>query len=90
MADSANDAPLEPEEKTKIASSDECNMAMLCHLGGIMGFVIPLIVWLVKKDQSKYVDQQGKDAIVAAHLPKAQHFLVDPLAVGCVRRADHD
>jgi uncharacterized Tic20 family protein len=37
---------------------------MLCHLGGIIGgFVVPLIIWLIKKDQSKFLDDQGKEAL---------------------------
>jgi uncharacterized Tic20 family protein len=42
---------------------DECNMAMLCHLGGIMGFIIPLVIWLVQKDKSKFVDRHGKEVV---------------------------
>ena len=39
-------------------------MAMLCHLGGaLLGFLVPLIIWLIKKDQSKFVDDQGKEAL---------------------------
>jgi uncharacterized Tic20 family protein len=39
-------------------------MALIAHLvGGILGFLIPLIVWLIKKDQSKFVNDQGKEAL---------------------------
>ena len=44
-------------------TSEDRNMAMLCHLGGIMGFVIPLVVWLVYKDKSKFVDAHGKEVV---------------------------
>lgn len=45
-------------------SKDDQTMAMLCHLLGILtGFVGPLIIWLVKKDQSPFVDDQGKEAL---------------------------
>ncbi len=36
---------------------------MIHLLGLFTGFVGPLIVWLLKKDESSYVDQQGKEAI---------------------------
>ena len=37
---------------------------MLAHLLGIVsGFVGALIIWLIKKDQSAYVDEQGKEAL---------------------------
>jgi uncharacterized Tic20 family protein len=59
--------PLEPAPQTSPVpmetTSDDRSMAMLCHLGGILGFLIPLIVWLIKKDQSKFVDNQGKEAL---------------------------
>jgi len=39
-------------------------MAMLCHLLAIFtGFVGPLIIWLIKKDSSPFVDDQGKEAL---------------------------
>ncbi len=37
---------------------------MLCHLLAIVtGFLGPLVIWLIKKDQSKFVDDQGKEAL---------------------------
>ncbi len=53
--------PLSQEEKT---------YGMLVHLAALAGYFIPagnvigpLVVWLIKKDQLPYVDQQGKEAI---------------------------
>jgi len=51
--------------------SDERMWGMLCHLstfayfilppiGGILG---PLLVWLLKKDEYAFVDDQGKEAL---------------------------
>jgi uncharacterized Tic20 family protein len=50
---------------------DERMWAALCHLAafagllaaGLMGIVGPLIVWMLKKDQSPLVDDQGKEAV---------------------------
>lgn len=45
-------------------SNDDRNLAMLAHLLGIVsGFVGALIIWLIKKDQSAFVDEQGKEAL---------------------------
>lgn len=45
-------------------SNDDRNLAMLAHLLGIVsGFVGALIIWLIKKDQSAYVDEQAKEAL---------------------------
>ncbi len=45
-------------------------MGMLAHLTALAGFLIPfgnivgpLIVWLLKKDSSPFVDDQGKESL---------------------------
>jgi uncharacterized Tic20 family protein len=46
------------------ADQDAKTMGMLCHLLGIFtGFIGPLIIWLIKKDQSPFVDYAGKQAL---------------------------
>jgi uncharacterized protein len=43
---------------------DAMTMAMLCHLLGIFTwFIGPLIIWLMKKDASPFVDDQGKQSL---------------------------
>jgi uncharacterized Tic20 family protein len=45
--------------------------AMLCHLAGLTGYlgngigsiVVPVILWAIKKDESPFIDEQGKEAI---------------------------
>ncbi len=52
-------------------SQDEKTFGMLAHLSALAVFVLPsfgniigpLIVWLIKKDQSDWVDRQGKEAL---------------------------
>ena len=55
--------PPPPESSSALAipsTPEDRQMAMFGHLGGIfLGFVSPLIVWLMKKDQSKFIDDQG-------------------------------
>ncbi len=44
--------------------ADGRTMGMLCHLLGIFtGFIGPLIIWLMKKDQSPFVDDQGTETL---------------------------
>lgn len=46
------------------ATQDDKTMAMLAHLLAIVtGFVGPLVIWLIKKDQSPFVNDQGKEAL---------------------------
>ena len=45
-------------------SQDSKNIGMLCHLLGLFtNFIGPLILWLIKKDEDKFVDSQGKEAL---------------------------
>jgi uncharacterized Tic20 family protein len=52
-------------------SSDERTWGMFCHLAALAGFVGipfgnivgPLIVWLVKRNDYPFVDDQGKEAL---------------------------
>ncbi len=38
-------------------------MGMACHLLGLVGFLGPLIIWLVKRNDHPFVDDQGKEAL---------------------------
>ncbi len=51
-------------------TSEEKTLGMLCHLLAFCGYVVPfgnilgpLIIWLVKKDSSPFVDDQGKESL---------------------------
>jgi len=45
-------------------TADDRSMAMLCHLLTILtGFIGPLVIWLVKKDTSRFVDHHGREAL---------------------------
>ena len=48
----------------------ERTWAMLCHLGALAGFIVPLghiiaplVIWLIKKETSPLVDDQGKESL---------------------------
>jgi hypothetical protein len=49
---------------------EERNWGMFCHLAALAGFIIPLgniigplVIWLMKKDESQFVDDQGKESV---------------------------
>ena len=45
-------------------SKDARMWAMLCHLLAIFtSFIAPLIIWLVKKEEDPFIDNQGKEAL---------------------------
>jgi uncharacterized protein len=70
-------------------NQDEKNMGMLAHLLGIFTFFIgPLVIWLIKKDQSKYIDEQAKEALnfqitASIALTGCSILMIIPF-VGCV------
>lgn len=46
------------------------NMAMLCHILALAGFLIPfgniigpLVLWLIKREEFPFVDDQGKESV---------------------------
>jgi uncharacterized Tic20 family protein len=54
----------------RVLSDSEKNWAMFCHLSAFAGFFFPfggiigpLICWLSKKDESLWVDQNGKASL---------------------------
>lgn len=77
-----DDSPLEPKKKKKQSNSDDRMLAMFCHLGGVIGgFVLPLIIWLVKKDESSYIDHHGKEALNFQLTMMIGHLIAIPLAI---------
>jgi uncharacterized Tic20 family protein len=57
--------------KEKIPGNEARKWASLCHIvalvgliGNGVGFVLgPLVVWLIKRDDDPFIDEQGKEAI---------------------------
>ncbi len=53
-----------PQPPGEAPSSDERTMAMLCHLLAIFTwFIGPLILWLMKKNESRFIDFHGRAAL---------------------------
>lgn len=52
----------EPQPAT--TTSEERTLAMLAHLLTFVGgFIAPLIIWLVKKDESAFVSENAKESL---------------------------
>ena len=58
-----------PESKSYLPTEDERMWGMLAHLSGLIAGIVglpflgPLIVWLMKKDESPFVGDQAKEAL---------------------------
>lgn len=60
----------EPLQTDNTVNKDERTWGMLCHLVALSGFIVPfgtilgpLIIWLIKKDEMPFVDDQGKESL---------------------------
>jgi len=56
--------------KANLPDKDERTWGMLCHLSAFSAYFIPfagilapLIIWLIKKDEMPFVDDQGKESL---------------------------
>ncbi len=74
MSDPNNPFPTSPHDHgTGLIppTNDEKNLAMIAHgsgvagivAGGLVGFVGPLVVYILKKDTSPFVESQAKEAL---------------------------
>ena len=46
------------------SSKDDRLFAMLAHISAIFtGFIGPLVIWLIKKDESEFISDQAKEAL---------------------------
>jgi len=61
----------EPNPVAGVPTRDERTWGMLCHIAAFALFLVPmlgcvlgpLVVWLIKRDQSEFVADQGKEAL---------------------------
>ena len=54
----------DPKTRPPEQNKDARTMGMLAHLLALFfWFVGPLIIWLIKKDEHEFVDDQGKEAL---------------------------
>ena len=62
--------PTPPTGAVSPIPSNERTFGMLCHLSSLAGYVIPfgnfigpLVIWLIKKEEMPFVDDQGKESL---------------------------
>lgn len=55
---------LDQQDEHLIPTQDEKNIALLAHAGTFIGgFIVPLVIWLVKKDESEYIGEHAKQSL---------------------------
>ena len=76
-------------------SKDERNMGLFAHLAALTGFVVPmvgnvvgpLVIWILQKDKSDFVADQGAEAInfnITVIIAAAVLFAVSLTVVGLI------
>lgn len=72
-----------PEASPVEPNQDARSMAMLIYLLAILTFFIgPLIIWLMKKDQSRFIDHHGKEVINFEIVVTIATVVLGPLTCG--------
>lgn len=57
------------DQITEPPSQDEKTLALVAHIGILIGgppiggFLVPLIIWLVKKDESEFIARHAKESL---------------------------
>ena len=71
-------------KRSRKPNDSDRQMAMFCHLGGIIGgIILPLVIWLTQKDKSRFVDRHGKEAVNFAITMIIFHLTVGMITCGC-------
>ncbi|MEN9697014.1 MAG: hypothetical protein RLZ56_435 [Bacteroidota bacterium] len=62
-------------------TQDEKTLAVLAHVLGFFGsFIVPLIIYLVKKDESPYVREHAKEAL-NFHISMAIYYTISIILI---------
>ena len=55
--------PAAPQPAAPLTEAEDRQWASFAHLGGILGFVPALIIWLVFKDRGSFTNTEAKEAL---------------------------
>ena len=55
--------PAAPQPVAPLTPAEDNQWASFAHLGGILGFLPSLIIWLVFKDRGSFTNTEGKEAL---------------------------
>ena len=55
--------PAAPQPAAPLTEADDRQWASFAHLGGILGILPSLIIWLVFKDRGNFSNVEGKEAL---------------------------
>jgi len=55
--------PATPQPAAPLTEAEDRQWASFAHLGGILGFLPSLIIWLVFKDRGSFTNNEAKEAL---------------------------
>jgi len=55
--------PAAPQPAAPLTEAEDRQWASFAHLGGILGFLPSLIIWLVFKDRGSFTNNEAKEAL---------------------------
>lgn len=59
----ANPQPAAPQPAAPLTTAEDNQWASFAHLGGIIGFLPSLIIWLIFKDRGAFTNVEAKEAL---------------------------
>jgi len=63
MTDPAQPAQPQPQPAAPLTEAEDKQWASFAHLGNILSFIVPLILWLIFKDRGPKTNVEGKEAL---------------------------
>ncbi|MGF1449341.1 MAG: DUF4870 domain-containing protein [Opitutales bacterium] len=57
------EAPSQAASTSGAVPKDVQNMGMIAHLLGLVGFIGPLILYVVKKDEHPFIEEQSRESL---------------------------
>ena len=71
-----------PQPAAQLSTSEDNQWASFAHLGGIIGFLPSLIIWLVFKDRGAFTNVEAKEALnfqITAAIGQVAVFIINAI-----------
>lgn len=59
----ATPQPAAPQPAAPLSDAEDRQWASFAHLGGILSFLVPLIIWLVFKERGRFTNTEAKESL---------------------------
>ncbi|GAB3138830.1 DUF4870 domain-containing protein [Marisediminicola antarctica] len=76
-----------PPPRAPLTPSDDLQWGSFAHLGGVLGILPSLIIWLVYKDRGSFTNAEGKEALnfqITAAIAELVGYILMPVLIGFV------